>query len=135
MNNYLLDTDICIYSMKGMFSIKEKIDSVGVERCYISEITVLELTYGVENSHDSKKVNNQSKLKSILKSMKVVPLNTCIDLFAKEKVSLKRQGKLIDNFDLIIGCTAVANNMTLVTRNIKHFERIQNIKIENWIKS
>ena len=135
MSKYLLDTDICIYSMKGMFSINEKIQSIGIEHCYISEITVLELTYGVENSHDSKKANNQNKLKSMLKSMKVVPLNTCMHLFAKEKVNLKRQGNLIDNFDLIIGCTAVANDMILVTRNTKHFQRIHNIRIENWATS
>jgi tRNA(fMet)-specific endonuclease VapC len=48
-NGYLLDTDICIYSMKGLYNLENKILAVGIENCYVSEITVLELTYGVEN--------------------------------------------------------------------------------------
>lgn len=42
---------------------------------------------------------------------------------------------MISDFDLLIGATAVANDMVLITRNVKHFQRIQNIKIENWIDS
>ncbi len=41
---------------------------------------------------------------------------------------------LISDFDLLIGCTAVANNLIMVTENVKEFERISDIKIENWIK-
>ena len=49
-------------------------------------------------------------------------------------VRLKKSGLIIDEFDILIGATAIANNMILVTRNIKHFERLENIKIDNWIK-
>ena len=42
-------------------------------------------------------------------------------------------GAYIDDFDLLIGCSSIKNNMILVTNNEKHFERIENIKIENWI--
>ena len=63
MNSYLLDTDICIYSMKGLYDLKEKILHVGIENCFISEITVLELTYGVENSDASKKEKEFRKAK------------------------------------------------------------------------
>jgi tRNA(fMet)-specific endonuclease VapC len=47
---YLLDTNICIYYMKGMHNLDKKFKSVKVENCYISEITLAELKYGVENS-------------------------------------------------------------------------------------
>lgn len=55
-----------------------------------------------------------------------------IDIFAREKVRLRKEGNLIPDFDLIIGCSAVANNMTMVTNNVKHLERVKGIKIENW---
>jgi tRNA(fMet)-specific endonuclease VapC len=42
-------------------------------------------------------------------------------------------GKLISDFDLLIGCTAVENNLIMVTENIREFERIENIKLENWV--
>jgi len=52
---YLLDTNICIYYLKGLYNLKEKINVVGNENCYISEITVAELKFGVENSEQKKK--------------------------------------------------------------------------------
>ena len=38
----------------------------------------------------------------------------------------------IEDFDLLIGCTSVTNNLTMVTNNVKHYSRIEGIKIENW---
>lgn len=51
---YLLDTNICIYYLKGLYNLKDKINNVGNESCYISEITVAELKFGVENSEKKK---------------------------------------------------------------------------------
>ncbi|WP_139279424.1 PIN domain-containing protein [Tangfeifania diversioriginum] len=56
-------------------------------------------------------------------------------MYAKEKARLRKQGKPIDDFDLLIGVSAVVNNMVLVTNNESHFKRIQNIQIENWTKT
>jgi len=46
---------------------------------------------------------------------------------------LRKSGKPIDDFDLLIGATAIANDLILVTNNIKHFENLKKIKLENWI--
>lgn len=55
--------------------------------------------------------------------------------YAKEKVRLKRLGKpMHDEFDLLIGVTAVENELMLVTDNTKDFDRIKGIKMENWVK-
>ena len=64
----------------------------------------------------------------------ILPIFNSLDLYAKEKARLKKTGNLIDDFDLLIGCSAMRNNLILVTNNGNHFERIENIKIENWIK-
>lgn len=129
---YLLDTNICIYYLKGLYNLKEKINNVGSENCYISEITVAELKFGVENSKQKKK--NREVLDIFLNGIKIVPIFNALDFYAVEKSRLRKKGKTVDDFDLLIGASAVSNNMILVTNNIKHFENIKNIKIENWTK-
>jgi tRNA(fMet)-specific endonuclease VapC len=56
-----------------------------------------------------------------------------VDLYAKSKVNLRKKGTpLHDEFDLIIGVTALAHEMTLVTDNLKDFRHIKNLKLANW---
>jgi len=127
---YLLDSDICIAYFKGNFFVPEKIDSVGIGNCYISEISIYELTYGALNSAQIDKHKNEVVLLEEL--FTVVPALTAKDVYAAEKVRLRRDGSLIPDFDLLIGCSAVANDMVMVTNNVKHLERIDGITIENW---
>jgi tRNA(fMet)-specific endonuclease VapC len=127
---YLLDTDICIFFLKGKYGIKDKIIAAGIDNCYISEITVAELKYGAEKSENyskhSKEVDKMEEL------FTVVPIYNSLDSFAKEKVRLQKQGNLIPDFDLLIGTTSVHNNMILVTNNEKHLKRIEGVSLENW---
>jgi tRNA(fMet)-specific endonuclease VapC len=67
------------------------------------------------------------------KLISVVPIYNALDIYATEKAQLATSGKTIDDFDLLIGATALANNMILVTDNEKHFKNIQGIKVENWV--
>ncbi len=55
MKTYLLDTDICIFLLKNKHGIKGKITKAGIENCFISEITIAELTYGAYHSSGSQK--------------------------------------------------------------------------------
>ena len=107
-------------------------DNIGVENCFLSEISLAELKYGALYSQKPEKHNLE--IENLLKVVGVIPITTAIDLFAEEKARLRKAGKMIDDFDLFIGCTAIVNNLTLVTNNIKHFERLQNLKIEDWTK-
>jgi tRNA(fMet)-specific endonuclease VapC len=132
MKKYLLDTNICIYHIKGLYDIDKKIEEVGVENCCLSEITIAELKFGVENSENKEK--NKEEVEKFIKLFQVIPISPCLDTYAAEKAKLKKQGNLIDDFDLLIGCTAIANDFILVTRNLNHFERLSSIKLENWAK-
>ncbi len=132
MNKFLLDTNICIYYLKGLYNLESKIKEVGLENCFISEITIAELKYGIENSEN--KEENMEIIQDFIESIQILPIISSFEVYAKEKVKLRKQGKIIDDFDLLIGSTAVANNLILVTRNINHLNRIDNIKIENWIE-
>ena len=131
MSNYLLDTDICIFFLKGHQKVKEKIQEVGIANCYISEITIGELFYGAFNSeHKKKHIKEVSKMNALFD---VVPIYNSLELFGQEKARLKKSGKIIPDFDLLIGVAAVQHEMIMVTNNQKHLSRFEGLEIENWV--
>ena len=130
MKKYLLDTNICIYYLKGRFDLNRKFENIGIENCFISEITVAELKFGAENSE--RKEYNRRIINEFIPKFTVVPIFSCIDIFAKEKARLRKKGIIVDDFDLLIGATALANGLTVVTNNTKHLDRLKDIDIENW---
>jgi len=130
---YLLDTDISVFYLRGKYNINQKLkEIVGYDNCFISEITLAELKYGAELSDRVEK--NIYFVNEFANKIGILPIFNSLDLYAKEKARLKKLGNLIDDFDLLIGCSAIKNGLILVTNNENHFERIENIKIENWIK-
>lgn len=128
---YLLDTCICIHLMQNKFGIKEKIKSVGINNCCISEITQIELLYGVFCS--SKPKENEEMVNKFLKLFDIIPISSAIKEFSKQKCILRKEGLLIEDFDLLISTSAISNNCVLVTENVKHCARLTNIRIENWV--
>jgi tRNA(fMet)-specific endonuclease VapC len=128
----LIDTNICIYYIKGLFNLNEKFLEVNPDNCFISEITLAELMFGVENSE--KKEKNQKALDDFLSGVKVIPIFHALSHYAKEKARLRKAGTPIDDFDLLIGTSAITHNLVLVTNNTAHFKRIKNIKVEDWTK-
>ena len=130
MKKYLLDTNICIYFLKGQLDLHQQIEKVGIENCYISEITIAELKYGVEKNVQKEK--NRLILEKFQEKFSILPIFTSLDTYAKEKARLKTKGKTLDEFDLLIGSTAITNSLTLATRNVSDFDRLENIKIEDW---
>ncbi len=130
MKKYLLDTNICAYFLNGKFNLETKIDSVGFENCVVSEITIAELKYGVEKSTHKEK--NKKTLEIFQSKFDVIPIFPALDIYAKENARLKIKVKILDDFDLLIGSTAIFNNLTLVTKNISDFDRLEDINIEDW---
>ena len=132
MKKYLIDTNICIYYIKGQFELDRKFKKADPDNCFISEITLAELKFGVENSE--KKDKNQKALDYFLSGVKIVPIFHSLDLYAKEKARLRKLGTPVDDFDLLIGVTAVTHNLTMVTNNTDHFKRISGLILEDWTK-
>jgi tRNA(fMet)-specific endonuclease VapC len=130
---YLLDTSICVFFLRGKLNLDELILQKGRENCFISEITVLELRYGAENSNNPTK--SHKAVDAFLHGLSILPIYGSIKRYAKEKVRLRKIGKPIhDEFDLLIGVTAIENELTLITDNIKDFGQLNEIKIENWFE-
>jgi tRNA(fMet)-specific endonuclease VapC len=131
---YLLDTNMCVFFLRGKLNLDEIIKSKGRENCYISEMTVAELLFGAENSNDPTK--SHKTVDTFIKGLSIVPIFGAIKLYAKEKVRLRKIGKpMNDEFDLLIGVTAIENKLILVTDNVKDFQHLEGIKIENWFKT
>lgn len=135
MGQYLLDTNICVFLLRGQYDVDKKIDEVGLENCHISEITMAELKYGAELGRKKGIKQRAQGLDSFLSSIQILPISNAIDLYASEKARLRLAGTPADDdFDLLIGCTAIVNDLIMVTENIKDFKNFSNIKLENWVK-
>ena len=131
MKEYLLDTNICVFFLRDLYGIQQRIEQVGCCNCHISEITVGELLYGASCS-----MNKEKHLKQVyefISLLTVEPIFPVLPIYAETKALLRNQGTMIDDFDLLIGATALKREMVLVTENVKHLTHIPGIIIENWI--
>jgi tRNA(fMet)-specific endonuclease VapC len=129
---FLLDSNICIHFLRGKYNIIEKLNEVGLDNCAISEITLAELVFGAEKSDNPKK--NHKLIEKFIGQLSILPIFDSIQIYGKEKARLQSEGKMISDFDLLIGCTSIENDLIMVTENIKEFDRIKGIRIENWVK-
>ena len=129
--DYLLDTNICIHLFRGQYDLDQKFLEIGLQNCAISEITLAELMFGAENSKNPSE--NKKVIQQFTDQIKVIPIYNAIPIYASEKVRLRSIGKMISDFDLLIGSTAIANDFIMVTENIKEFSRIEGISYENWV--
>ena len=127
---YLLDTNICISLLKNKYGIRDAILKAKTKNCFVSEITIAELYYGAAKSN-----NPQERTKDvdfIVSHFGIVPIFRALPLYGELKAKLEFEGNRIDDFDILIGTTAIVNGMVMVTDNIKHLGRLPGIKIENW---
>ena len=127
---FLLDTNICISLLKNQYGIREKIIEVEPKNCFISEITIAELYYGASKS--SNKNERIKDVEFIATKFDVLPIFPALEVFGNIKTKLESDGNRIDDFDILIGSTALVNNLVMVTDNVKHLERLPDIQIENW---
>lgn len=131
--NWLLDTDICIYWLKGNQKIELRAMQVGLDNLRVSFITISELYYG---AFKSQRIQENLALVEILEErLTVIESDSGIcSNFGKLKAHLEREGTIIDDADLFIAACALAMDSVLVTNNEEHFSRIKDLKAENWSK-
>jgi len=129
---YLLDTNICIYIIKKRpAGVLKKFESLSLGDVAISSITLAELYYGIMKSSNPKK--NQEALDKFLIPLEILEFdyNATIE-YGKIRADLEKKGTPIGPLDTLIASHAKSLNLTLVTNNEKEFERIPELKIENW---
>lgn len=130
--NYVLDTDTCIYWLKGEERIRKKVEQVRADSLRTTIITLAELKYGAYYS--LKVIENLESISKFLKKVKVLSLDyDATERFGKIKAELRRSGQVIQDFDLLIASITLSNAGVLVTNNVEHFKRISDLKYENWL--
>lgn len=129
---YMLDTNICIYAMKNkpekvLRRLKAELDS-GI--C-ISSITLAELEFGMKHSSDPLK--NEQALLRFLVPMSILPFGAAAAAeYGEIRADLQRRGTPIGPLDMLIAGHARAENMILVTNNVREFARVPGLELENW---
>lgn len=130
--NVVIDSDILIYFLKGRTEIVGKLSSYPPEAIFTTRINYAELLYGAYNS--SKIEQNLARISAFLDLLTILEFDYRASIiFAEDKAKLKRHGILIADMDLMIASIVKAHDFSLVTNSLKHFERIQNLKIERWL--
>ena len=130
---YMLDTNICIYAIKN--NPKEVIERLKEhepgEIC-ISSVTYAELIHGVEKS---KAVNkNRIALILLLADIEILPFDAnAAESYGEIRAELERKGTPIEPLDMMIAGHAKSLNYTVVTNNTKEFERINGLRLANWV--
>ena len=126
---YLLDTNIIINHLRG----EKIIDKTVIEKgAAISVISYGEILYGAYKSQNKEENLNRIRILISKLSLQIINLDKeIIKIFAQLKSSLELKGQKLDDFDLLIGATSIANFFTLQTDNIKHFQRISGLKLNN----
>ena len=128
---YLLDTNVCINLLRNdRPAVTARFVQVGVAACAISEIVEAELRVGAESSQ--RPDFQHALIDQLAASLAVLPVAPAIRLYARERARLQASGQLIDSFDLLIGSTALAHGLIMVTNNSRHFARIQGLPLEDW---
>ena len=110
--------------------VRETLLKVGVNNCYVSEITIAELYFGLAKADDKKR--KLDDIREVQRMFRVIPAYSSFKEYGEIRHSLEHTGQRVDQFDLLIGATALHHKLTLVTSKLKHFERMQGLEIENW---
>lgn len=129
---YMLDTNICIYAMKNkpeqvLRRLKMELNN-GI--C-ISSITLAELEYGMQNSSNPAK--NEQALIRFLLPLSILPFGaSAASEYGVIRADLQRRGCPIGALDMLIAAHAKSEGLILVTNNVREFERVPDLEVENW---
>ena len=129
---YMLDTNILIEFIHKNITVTNHIRKVGTENCVISVVSLEELYFGAYNAPLRYREQELEHIMALRKRFKVLALPEDADDFGRIKADLVKRGLIIDDFDISIAATALDKGLTVVTDNIKHFSRIEGLKVENW---
>ena len=130
---YLIDTNIIIYSLKNDLTVNEKFKETANIPKSISVITYGELVYGAKKSkHVERSLATAYRIADLFPIIDIT--KSIMDIFAEIKSNLERKGNVIEDMDILIAATALSHNLILVTNDIGHFSRVDDLRMENWKK-
>ena len=133
MPKYLLDTNICIYLTKQQHpALTARFQALLEGEVGMSVITFGELQFGAQKSQQRKQVLSSLEKLSLAIPVLAKTIDTSLH-YGEIRASLQNQGTPIVNNDLWIAAHARAEGLILVTNNVREFERVSDLKLENWV--
>ena len=130
VKQYLLDTNVLIAMFKGQHGVQEKMVAIGLQNCFVSEITLAELYAG---AYKSLRKDAIRQVVFVRNNFGILPFD-CAEVYGKLRSNLEATGNRLDDMDLLIASTALEHKLTLVTNNTRHFSRVVNLDLEDWCK-
>jgi tRNA(fMet)-specific endonuclease VapC len=125
---YLIDTDWLIDHLNGVEKVKSKLEELAPEGLVISIVSLAEIYEGIFYSREPQR--SEDALEAFLPGVPILNINEEIcKIFGKERGRLRQQGRVIGDLDLFIASTCLYHNLTLLTNNVSHFERIEALNI------
>lgn len=115
--------------------VARRIIQAGFDNCCMSVISLHELYYGAFHAKKKgEKFYKQeiARIEKLIEKLHVLPLESSSSIYGGLKYELERKGLMIDEFDILIASHAISKGLTVVTDNTKHFNRVPDLKIENW---
>ena len=134
MVNYLLDTNIVIYVIKRRpIEVMETFNQ-NASRMAISSITLAELIHGAEKS--SKPAHNHAVIEDFISRLEVLPYSAkAAQHYGSIRAALEKIGHPIGVNDIHIAAHARSEGLVLVTNNLREFERVPALLLENWVSN
>jgi predicted nucleic acid-binding protein len=128
---FVLDTDFCIDWLRRKDYARKALACLLPSEVAVSAVTVGELLVGAYCAQMPDR--ETEKVQAFLKPIRVLDYGTAeARQFARISAVLRRQGQLIGVPDAMIAATAEAHRSTVITKNLKHFEKVENLKVVNW---
>jgi tRNA(fMet)-specific endonuclease VapC len=129
---YLLDTNIVSYWIRGHRALLERIKSHGPKELSVAAITLAEIYYGIEKSPVKKK-ERRTKIEHIRSILEIYPFDEAAAAkYGIIRAQLEKKGLVISERDLQIASIAMANGLCVITHNVREFNRVEKLKVEDW---
>ncbi|MDR2870371.1 MAG: PIN domain-containing protein [Deferribacteraceae bacterium] len=128
----LIDTNICIYMMKGISQVREQSKNYRAADMYISSISVAELLFGAAKSINPD--STRAKMYDYINRFNILDFSAKDALaYGNIRAYLTKRGEIIGPIDMLIAAQAIANDCKLITNNVRKFQRVPNLVFENWM--
>ncbi len=131
MLKYMLDTNMVIYTIKNRPEKVREAFTLHEGQTCISSVTLGELIYGAEKSSQTER--NLSVIEGLAARLEVMPFDEkAAAHFGQLRAELAKAGKSIGPYDLMIAGHARALGLVLITNNLKEFQRVPGLRLDNW---
>jgi tRNA(fMet)-specific endonuclease VapC len=129
---YSLDTNACIHLLNGSSdALTARLRQHSPAEIYLCSVVKAELIHGAHRS--SRTAENLRLLERFFAPFVSVPFDDeCAVQYGQIRAELERQGTPIGPHDLLIAATALVNDLTLVTNNVREFGRVLGLRVEDW---